>query len=62
MDLPLCGDVFDSIMVVIDKSTRMTQLIGCSKTISTAQAAKLHVKEVVRLHGILRFIYTDWGT
>lgn len=61
MDLPLCGHVFDSVMVVIDKATRMTHLIVCSEIVTATQAAKLYVRDIVRLHGIPKFICTDRG-
>lgn len=61
MDLPLCGDTFDSVLVVIDKATRLTHLIGCSKAVTTGQIAKLYLMEVVRLHGIPKSICTNRG-
>ena len=61
-DLPDAGDGINSIMTVIDKATRMTHLIHCSKSISAAQTAKLYMQYIVKLHGIPRSIYTDRGT
>ena len=61
-DLPDAGDGINSIMTVIDKATRMTHLIHCSKSISAAQTAKLYMQYIVKLHGIPRAICTDRGT
>ena len=52
----------DSIMTIIDKATRMTHIIPCSKTITTANIAQLYWRYVAKLHGIPRCIYTDRGT
>ena len=61
-DLPDSGNEINSIMIVIDKSTRMTHLIHCSKWVSAAEAARLFMRYIVRLHGVPRSIYTDRGT
>ena len=41
-DLPETCSGVDSIMTVIDKTTRMTHLIPCSKTITVAETARLY--------------------
>ena len=51
-DLPIRNNGIDSILVVDDKVTRMTNLICCSKTITAAQIAKFYMNEVVKVHGI----------
>ena len=61
-DLPDEGGRINSIMMVIDKATRMTHLIHCTKSISAAQTAKLYMQYIVKLHGIPRVIYTDRRT
>ena len=61
-DLPESGSGIDAIMVVVDKATRMTHLIHCSKSISAAQTANLYMRYVAKLHGIPRCVYTDRGT
>ena len=60
-DLPVVNS-FDSIMTVIDKATRMTHLIPCSKTVIAQQTAQYYVNSVARLHGVPKFIYADRGT
>lgn len=62
MDLPLCRDAFDAVMTVINKATKMTHLIPCSKAIIAAQVAKLYVRDIVRFHGVPRCIYIDRGS
>ena len=49
-------------MTVIDKATRRTHVIPCSKTITAAETARLYWRYVAKLHGIPRCIYTDRGT
>ena len=53
---------FDSIMAVIDKSTRMTHIIPCSKIVTAQQTAQYYLENVTRFHGVPKFIYTDRGT
>ena len=60
-NLPVVNN-FDSIMTVIDKATRMTHLIPCSKTVTAQQTAHYYFKSIARLHGAPKFIYTDRGT
>ena len=61
-DLPETPSGVDSIMIAIDKATRMTHVIPCTKTIIAAQIAQLHWRHVAKLHGIPRCICTDRGT
>ena len=62
-DLPDVGDGINSIMTVIDKATRMTHLIHCSKSISAAQTAKIIYAVYCEIAmGFPRAIYTDRGT
>ena len=50
-DLPDVEGV-NSVMNVIDKATRITHLIVCSKFVTAAQSARLQMREVAKLHGI----------
>jgi len=60
-DLPRSeGD--DNILVVIDRLTKMSHFIPCSKNVDARQFANLFMQEPVRLHGLPHDISTDSGT
>lgn len=52
----------DSILVVVDRLTKMGHFIPCNKTITAKVTADLYIKNIVRLHGIPRNIVSDRGT
>jgi len=53
---------YDSILVVIDRLTKMSHFIPCSKDLDARQFAYLFIKEIVRLHGLPHDIISDRGT
>jgi len=59
-DLPK-SEGYDSILVVIDRLTKMRHCIPCSKDLDARQFANLFMKEIVRLHGLPHKISTDRG-
>ena len=61
-DLPMSSRNRDSILVIVDKATRMVHLAPCSKTINATDTGKLLWNTVVKLHGIPRVIYSDRGS
>jgi len=60
-DLPK-SDGYDTILVVIDRLTKMSHFIRCSKDLDAGQFANLFTNEIVRLHGLPQDIITDTGT
>lgn len=52
----------DSILVIVDRFTKMGHFIACSKSITSAQLADLFFYHVIRLHGLPNNIVTDRGS
>ena len=57
-DLHLVNN-YDSVLVVVDRFTKMAHFTPCSKTISGEGMAHLLLNNVVRLHGLLDDVITD---
>ena len=53
---------YDTILVFIDRLTKMSHCLPCQKDLDTQQFATLFMKHIVRLHSILRDIITDRGS
>ena len=60
-DLPVSNGM-DSILVFVDRMTKMCHFIPCLKTTSAPDFAKLFVSNVVRLHGLPTSIVSDRGS
>jgi len=56
------SDSYDTILAVIDRLTKMSHFVPCSKDLDARQFANLFMKEIVRLLGLQHDIITDRGT
>ena len=61
-DLPPSATGRDTILVTVDKATRMVHLTPCRKNITATGTAQLLWNTVVRYHGLPRVIYSDRGS
>ena len=52
---------FDSVLVVVDRLTKLAHFIACSKTATAEQTADLFLDHVVRHHGLPDSIVSDRG-
>ena len=56
------GTVFDSILVIIDRYTKMALYIAAKKTITSEELAQVFVNRVVRSYGVPKGIVSDRGS
>ena len=60
-DLPISNG-YDSILVFVDRMSKMSHFIPCLKSMSAPDFAKLFVSHIVRLHGLPNSIVSDRGS
>jgi len=60
-DLPPSNG-YDSILVFIDRFTKMCHLINCNKTTTAPEFAHIFLNHIIRLHGIPDSIVSDRGS
>jgi IS30 family transposase len=60
--LPKTTRKHDSIMVVVEKLTKVAHFVPVKKTHTMANIAEIYMREIVRLHGIPRKIVWDRDT
>ena len=59
MGLPRTQKNKNSIMVVVDRFSKMSHFVPCNKTNDASYVANLYFKKIVNLHGILRSMVSD---
>ncbi|CAN4097736.1 unnamed protein product [Withania somnifera] len=60
--LPRTRRGFDSIWVIVDRSTKSRHFIPTHSSYSAERPARIYIREVVRLHGVPISIISDRGT
>jgi chemotaxis protein CheY-P-specific phosphatase CheC len=61
VDLPLSNG-FDSILVFVDRLTKMSHLVPCLKSTDAPGFARMYLDHVIRLHGISQSLVSDRGS
>src|SRR5262245_1789076 len=61
IDLPV-SNRYDSILVFVDRLTKMSHMIPCLKSTSSPGFAKLFLDNIIRLHGLPDSIVSDRGS
>ena len=54
--------VYDSILVVVNRFTKMTHYVSITKTISAENLTKIFMRKIIKLHDIFASVITDRNT
>ncbi len=56
------GGIYDAILVVVDKLSKMCHYIPCHSNMTEGELAEVITREVIRLHGVSSTIISDCGS
>jgi hypothetical protein len=62
MGLPITQSGYDSVWVIVERSTKVAHFIPIKTTYSGPQLAELYMSRIVCLHGLPKKIVSDRGT
>jgi hypothetical protein len=52
LGLPRTANKYDSIFVAVDRFSKMTHFIPCTKTIDAFRVMKLYFNDIIKLYGL----------